>query len=736
MSPPRGIRTRLRLLLVLVVAATVGCRQTALERRYLGEAGEGYYRGHATAVEFPNVWAPTPEAIQTTLEPHTVREREEVTIRPISLQEAIFTALQNAQVVRTNATFLSPGNPLLENPNFVPSVYDPAIQETGVLFGNRGVEAALAAFDANFTTSLVWGRNETNRNSLFSPRVVSDETASFQANLSKTFANGAQVQLQHNVDYLGTTAPGVLFPSSYTGNLIATYRHPLWAGSGVEFTRIAGPIGQSFGGITGVSQGVVIARINQDLTIAQFEGALHDLVLDVENAYWDLYLAYRNFNTACELRDAAQGTWELADKQAPLILLPADEAQARDQLFAARAAVNNTRSQLFTTETRLRRLLNLPVNDGTILQPSDEPVTAEIVPDWYAAVVEALASRVELRAQKWNIRSLELQLAAAKSLTKPRLDFVASAQINGFGDQLFPHADVFPGGPPGLRSMYERIAAGSETGWSAGLQMNIPIGFRLAIAQVRNYELRVAKARKVLAQQEQEITHELAVAFQELARAHAGAVENFNRYQAAVDNVEKLKPAAGATLNVDVVLRAQERRAQAEVAYFTSLIEYNKALANLHYRKGMILAYNSVHLREGPWVPEAYEDARRRFQHRSHSFPAPWKETIPDEFVVPGPVGHVTFTTEAAATGLGTLSDEALAPLPGKATVPPSEEYMPPQAPQTPPGEVPPPSEEPLPPPQVRSPLDAPPLAPSPEAGPPGPIQQLGWWPRSRARGE
>ena len=479
---------RLRTVLACLVCIT-GCRQDALDRTYVGEPGCGHYKGHAQAIEYANVASPTPEIVQTSLEPHTVREETEFEMRPMALQEAVMLALQNAQVVRTNAQFLSGGNQILTNPDRVSSVYDPAIQETGVLFGGRGAEAALAAFDATYTSSLLWGRNETIPNNQLR-RVVTAETASFQNSLSKSFANGGAVQVQHNLDYLGTTAPGVLFPSSYTGELVASYRHPLLAGRGVEFTRVAGPIGQSFGGITGVSQGVVIARINNDLTLVQFEGSLHDLVNDVENAYWDLYLAYRNFNTVATARDAAQGTWELADKQAPAILLPADEAQARDQLFAARALVLNMRSQLFTAETRLRRLLGLAVNDGTILQPSDEPVTAEVIPDWYSNLMESLTNRVELRSQKWNIRSLELQLVAAQSLTQPRLDAVASWQVNGFGDQLFPHADVFPGGPPGARSMYERMAAGTEQGWNAGVQLNVPIGFRQAHSQAA--QLRVA----------------------------------------------------------------------------------------------------------------------------------------------------------------------------------------------------------------------------------------------------
>ena len=71
----------------------------------------------------------------------------------------------NSRMIRTRAQFLSPQNPLLANPDFAASVYDPAIQESGVLLGGRGVEAALADFDAQWTTSMLWGRNETVQNS-------------------------------------------------------------------------------------------------------------------------------------------------------------------------------------------------------------------------------------------------------------------------------------------------------------------------------------------------------------------------------------------------------------------------------------------------------------------------------------------------------------------------------------------------------------------------------------------
>jgi outer membrane protein TolC len=730
-------RNALRITLAVCVLLP-GCVDFQRDVHYLGEPHATWYKHQATGIEYPAVCSLTPEEVQFSLEPHTIRDREHYEVRKLTLAEAIQTALQNAQVVRTNGQFLSQGNGLLLNPNGVASVWDPAIQETGVLFGGRGVEAALAAFDATWTASMLWGRNETVQNNVFGGgaaggSVLTNETAQFNSVLEKTFGYGGSISLQHIINYNGNNVPpGVnLFESVYTGNLQAVYRQPLLAGAGAEFTRIAGPISDNFGGITGVSQGVVIARINSDLTVGQFELSLQNLVRDVEEAYWDLYLAYRNFNTASTARDSAQGTWELADKQAPAILLPADEAQARDQLYFARAAVLNTRSNLFTQETRLRRLMGLPVNDGTVLQPADEPATAEIVPDWYNNLTDALTHRVELRQQKWNIKSFELQLEAAKSLTLPRLDLIASWQVNGFGDQLLPYETQDPPAPGRLQSYYGTLINGDEQGWNLGVQMNVPIGFRQAHAQVRNYELRICKARKVLAEQEKEIAQELAASFQEVTRSYSAAIENYNRYQAAADNVEKLKPTAGTTLNIDVVLRAQERLASAEVAYFTSLVDYSKALANLQYRKGTILAYNNISVREGPWVGEAYSQSNRKAEARAYAKDAPWKFTEPREFANPFQLDPI----ELGAPG-GLMSfPEGLDAMPTPAGVPPMPDGPPPApaevVPPAPAGDAPPFLPGDVPP----TPGQTPPPGPhtDPFAPNPAPVTQAAWLPRLMA---
>ncbi|NOX56179.1 MAG: TolC family protein, partial [Planctomycetes bacterium] len=630
-----------KLLVACGVAASLlaGCIAGEKSLQYLGEAQVEHYKSVAAEIDYPHQHEPLPDTVRLTDGPRTVWDRTHDEVRDISLQESFQIALMNNSIIRSRAQFLSPANTMYTNSDLVPSIYDPAIQASGFLFFGRGLESALSAFDAQFATTMFWGRNETPLNLPPTPGVPSsavDETGAFSAALTKQFASGGLLSVAHTMNYLGSNASGLMFPSSYTGTVRAEYRHPLWAGAGTEFTRIAGPIAQSFRGITGTDQGVVIARINHDLTLADFEASVRNLVKDVEDLYWELYLKYRVYDTAVTARNSALITWREAKAKLEVGgvqgFRPADEAQARDRYFETRAQTEAALADLYTTEISFRRLLGMPVNDGTILRPSDEPVTAEFVPDWKICLVEALTRRVELRKQKWKIKSLELQLKAARSLTRPRLDLVAGYRINGFGDKLFAYNDNDGFTSQGFRSAYGTITQGDHTGWDIGFELSMPIGFRAAHAQVRNLELRLAKARDVLATQEMEISHELAAVFESLAANYVTAQSNFDRRRAAQERVRLFEAEVRAgTLTFDELLRAQASLADAETAYYTSLVRYNQAIADLHFRKGTLLEYNHIYLAEGDWTPEAYRQALRRAFARAHAWDDPHLKTVPED---------------------------------------------------------------------------------------------------------
>ncbi|MDG2130348.1 MAG: TolC family protein [Fuerstiella sp.] len=623
-------------LALLLLAGCSANKANVCDLQYCDDvSGVSHYRGYSSTIEYPCLDFPTPQSVAVSDEPRSLARRVDDEPREFTLQEAIQTALANNEVIESGG-----GNAKasLRGPGGVTTVYDPGIQQSGVLFGRgRGVEAALADFDTTFNTSMMWGRSRTSSNG------SAPESGVFRSGLSKRFASGSTLALNHNWNYTSPSA------DKYFGTVGASYRHPLLAASGVEFTRIAGPVNQAFGAITGVSQGVLIARISADISLADFEAAVRNATVDVENAYWDLYLAYRSYDTVVAAHQSAFAIWrksatrlELRDASLP------DELQARDRLYETKSGVESSLNTLYQAETELRRLIGLPLNDGTVLRPVDEPAIAEFIPDWTGSLTEGLTHRVELRRQKWNIKSLQLQLRAARSLVQPRLDFVSSYGVHGLGDPLITRS----GGGSGFGSLtHDHLES-----WTMGLEVSVPLGFRLARSQVRNLELQLTRDTAILASQERNIAHDIATAIQDVTSAYAASQSNHKRLDAAAERVPLIEYRVQlGRETVDVVLRAQSSRADAEIAYYQQIVAYNKAIAALHLAKGTSLDNYGVYLAEGEWCPAAYGDAMLRANARTHARDAPNRVTQPPEFASSGPTGTVDLypaglTSSATAT--------------------------------------------------------------------------------------
>lgn len=599
-----------------------------------GEKQVSWYKGHNTAIEHPALDNETAEAVQVTHEPRSLQRRIEDEVREVTLNEVILIALQNNKIVESTQLGGARNNLVLVSPEGVSSVYDSAIQETGVLFGRRGIEAALSDFDTRFSTAMTWGRNVRGVHALPAPGILTQETGNFRTGLNKALASGGAVSVYHDWNYLGDPSGAPTYASSYAGSLGAEIRQPLLAGAGTEFTRVAGPSQPGFAAISGVSQGVVIARINQDISLASFELAVRNGMRDVENAYWDLYLAYRNYDNAVTAHESAFQTWREARTKVEVGTLKlAEELQAKEEFYRTRADVELTLSSVYKRESFLRRGLSLPLNDGTVLRPSVEPVKAEFKPDWESCLLSGLTHRAELRSQKWEIKSLQLQLNAARSLVRPQLDVVGNYGVNGFGDQL-----ISQGGSSGYGSM----TGDNLDSWTMGVEMSMPIGFRQSRSQVRNYELRLARANALLAAQERAVAYDISLAIQEVSESWAAAQSNLNRLQAAERRVELLRAEQEVgTTTLDLVLRAQASRALAEQAYYAQIVAYNNAITFLHFSTGTLLQVNNIQLAEGEWDSEAYEGAEMRAVERTHAKDNPKLQTNPAEFVSPGPAGSV-----------------------------------------------------------------------------------------------
>src|SRR5262249_51160460 len=144
--------------------------------------------------------------------------------------------------------------------------------------------------------------------------------------------------------------------------------------------------------------------------------------------------------------------------------------------------------------------------------------------------------------------------------------------------------------------------------------------FRQAMAQKRNIELKIMKARAVLAAQELEISHELGNSLAMIDNYYQVAQTSADRLVAAARQVELSQNEYDAgRATADLVLRLQTNRATAETQYFTALVRYNQAIVDFQQRKGTLLTENNIHVAESEWDPPAYQEALRRAWARSYA---------------------------------------------------------------------------------------------------------------------
>jgi hypothetical protein len=120
-----------------------------------------------------------------------------------------------------------------------------------------------------------------------------------------------------------------------------------------------------------------------------------------------------------------------------------------------------------------------------------------------------------------------------------------------------------------------------------------------------------------------EVGHELAAAVQSIEYFYRNTETNYNRREAAADNLRAVQADFDVDRkSLDLLLQAQNRMTIADIAFFRSLVEYNKALNEMQMRQGTLLEYNNIHLAEREWVPDAKIDAKQRAWARRYAIDA------------------------------------------------------------------------------------------------------------------
>lgn len=614
------VRRRRRSFAILVLSAVsaVGCVSSA--RTWQKTVGNDTCEVDSVMSEIDNPAPPVFQEASHTASPITanVVSESEVVYVDRTLDDVLREALQKAPVLRDL------GGVILRSPESMKTSLATRLQEADPRYG---MEAALSAFDAQLAASAAFHNNDRiYNNAFFAGGAIGfqQDLNDYQVELSKRTATGSWLALRGVNNYDSNNAPANTFGSAWNSWVEGEVRQPLLQGGGLEFNRIAGP-----GAAPGVYNGILIAKANADINQHDFTIALTDFVSNVENAYWDLYLAYRELDARKKAMEQALVVWNEAKTLGNAgSIKAAEEALARQQYYQLKAEVDEalsgrllpgtqvrngasggtvqTGGGVLAAERRLRLLCGLPAADGSLIRPCEEPTMAEIHFDWESSLGEAMTLRPEIQKQNVTLKKRELELLAARNFVNPRLDAVGRYRFRGFGDDL---AGGGPSSGPAPGSAWGNLGTGDTQEWMLGVEYTVPIGYRKAHAAVDHAELMVARERMILKEQQREIVSHLSGATADVVRAFQSVQNNLNQYLAArsyFEALENQKNKQGLEVESDRLLDAQRRLVNAEIQFFRARAEYAVSLKNFHYEKGSLLGYKDLRLMGDSAPPDAF----------------------------------------------------------------------------------------------------------------------------------
>ncbi|MFK8111104.1 MAG: TolC family protein [Rubripirellula sp.] len=510
--------------------------------------------------------------------------------RYLSEGEMLSLALANSPVLRPL------GLRVLDSPDGSTTVYDSAIAATDPFFGPQ---AALAEFDSVLSASV----NAQNNDRVFNNATLGGDVQELVQDLVTASAgwqrrthSGATLDISALNGYDDNNRVGNRFPNSYEAQLEAGIRQPLLQGAGRDFNLIAGPNarpGFNF------SNGIVIARLNNKISDADFEIQVRNFVRDLYSAYWDLSRQYSTYQSVVAAQDLAYETWQsvLAKSEAKLSGGEANkEAQARARYYSFRREVQNAlggqNSGLYVSERRLRQLIGVPIVDGELLRPSDAPISVRYTFNFDHLVSRAVAQRTELRRQNLKVRQQQLRLTAAKNFLLPQLDLIGRYRLRGFGDDLTGDGARFS-------SAYQDFFSLDHQEWEFGVEMGVVAGRRQARAAISNATLKLSRERTVLKEQQRSLRHEISNAYAEIGSSFAAMETSHAQADASRQRLESSQALFTADkLEIEFLLDAQEELLQAEQQLATDQARYAVSLIAVNASAGSLLTDLGIVIRQ------------------------------------------------------------------------------------------------------------------------------------------
>ncbi len=185
---------------------------------------------------------------------------------------------------------------------------------------------------------------------------------------------------------------------------------------------------------------IEIARRTETLSLAGFRERALDVVTRVEQAYWNLAFALRNYDTQQQALTQARSQIESNRRMADAgVLAPIAVVEATTQAATFEQAVYAAQDAVTRTENALKELI-LPDRSSPLWSRALQPVTPTESPtgerEVDATVRQALANRPEILRQETAAAIADIDVRYFKDLARPQLDLVGTYALSGLAGQV------------------------------------------------------------------------------------------------------------------------------------------------------------------------------------------------------------------------------------------------------------------------------------------------------------
>ncbi|MDA9265018.1 TolC family protein [Planctomycetota bacterium] len=431
-----------------------------------------------------------------------------------------------------------------------------------------------AAFDPLFSTGFTLSDSETTSTSIIDGAAVGETSKrsndSYFLGLSGLMRYGTTWQFRLSGDRSETSADNPFFsPLNYRSGYQLSLSQPLLKGFGRSITETS----------------LRVALRNAESSKLATVRAMETTVANIENSYWDLVYARQNVEVQ---RSGLQEAQELLDLNRRRLEV---ELGTRLDVISAEANVETQKSSIIAALNNLRDLQDVLLDSinapqfrregdiSTMLKdveviPTTPLDQAQFSPNLEEVVKEALTSRLELLQQDLQIASSEDILRLREDEMRPSLNFSGSFNQPGNGLEL--------------GESWSNI--GEDFSWSAGLNLEIPLGQRSA----RNRQLQASEDLRLAqlgrTQQSHIIVLEVTRAVRELdsARQAVGTTQAATRLRREELDGETRRLEVGVSTAYQV-LQVQNSLLTAQVQRLQAQVRLRKAITGYRNSTGRIL---------------------------------------------------------------------------------------------------------------------------------------------------